>query len=145
MFMNPTSHLTYAERVQRIGQLLSKGITLLLLDEAEQKRTGTFSREAHSQESELEEPIGPQITDETQREIFEYVRRVGKASPREIQRALEISKATVFRKLAQLTQAKLIIRLGKTTAIRYKLAADGRSPTPARCQKQRTIAAGLAK
>jgi len=125
--MNPTEYLTYSERITRIGQLLSKGITLLLMEEDEEKRRaasvhkGNASPDRRDRENRVEQSRFGEISDDTERQILEYLNRVGKASPRDIQRALEIPKPTAFRKLARLAQIQLVVRSGKTTAIRYRL------------------------
>jgi len=63
----------------------------------------------------------PLIADDGEREIFNYLKRVGAASPRDIQRALDFAKATAFRKFRSLVKADLIARTGRTTAIRYRV------------------------
>jgi hypothetical protein len=132
--MNPTEHLSYAERIARIGQLLSKGITLLLLDEAEEKRRG-LAPDANSgsvtgaNDATTGDACMPKIADDGERAIYEYLFRVHSASPRDIMRALELSKATTFRKLASLMMANLVVRSGKTSAIRYQVAPVGSAPS----------------
>lgn len=133
--MNPTEHLSYAERIARIGQLLSKGITLLLLDEAEEKRRGVAAgansgSAAGVNGSPKENDFVPNVDDDVERAIYEYLMRVHSASPRDIMRGLELSKATAFRKLAHLCEANLITRSGKTAAIRYRLAPLVTKPQP---------------
>lgn len=126
--MNPTEHLTYNERIARIGQLLAKGITLLLLHEAEVKRRGLqVDAKTWSTAGRNEFPHGkafmPDIDDDVEQSIYEYLTRVHSAAPRDIMRAFGLSKATVFRKLAHLAAASLVVRSGKTTAIRYRLSS----------------------
>ena len=65
------------------------------------------------------------LVDGTGCAIIDYLQRVGSASPREIQDAIGVSKATAFRRLSQMVQTGSVIRAGKTTAIRYRL----RKPT----------------
>jgi hypothetical protein len=60
-----------------------------------------------------------------ERKILEYLKRVKKASPRDMQLCLELSKATLFRRLKRLGEAKLVVGSGSTTAIRYRLAEPG--------------------
>ena len=50
--MNPTEYLTREERIQQIGELLAKGVTLMLIREAEARRTqltpdGPMEQAAH--------------------------------------------------------------------------------------------------
>ena len=120
-------YLSREERIARIGQLLAKGITLMLQREAAEKQdaesrlqrntAGACGAAAHSENASP----GPAIADDGEREIFNYLRRVGAASPRDIQRALDLTKATAFRTLARLVKASLIARTGRTAAIRYRI------------------------
>jgi len=61
--------------------------------------------------------------DEIEAAILHYLKRVGNASPHDIQSAMDLSKATAFRRLQQMVQSGTVIRTGKTAAIRYRLAA----------------------
>jgi hypothetical protein len=127
MSMYSYDYLSREERIARIGQLLAKGITLMLQREAAEKQdaeprlqrnaAGACGASAHSDNASP----GPEIADDGEREIFNYLRRVGAASPRDIQRALDVAKVTAFRKLRSLVKAKLIARTGRTTAIRYRV------------------------
>lgn len=124
--MGYTDYLTREERIQRIGQLLSKGITLMLLREAEEKRmaeqqapTGAMDQLAlGSHSGSADEKVNR--FDDDERKILEYLHRVRAASPRDMQRCLELSKATLYRKLRHLIEAKLVSASGRTTAIRYR-------------------------
>jgi len=51
-------------------------------------------------------------------------KRVGSASPRDIQRALGLPKTSAFRHLDRLTKAGTIYRAGETAAVRYQLTAQ---------------------
>lgn len=120
--MNMTEHLTDKERMARIGQLLAKGITLMLMHEAEEKR------QAKEQAALAQEPPVAADTlaglDDDHRRILEFLLRVGKSSPREIQDSLEMSKATLFRRLRELQTAGLVERTGKSAAVRYRASAQ---------------------
>lgn len=128
--MNLTAHLTHKERMARIGQLLAKGVTLMLMREAEAKR--------QAEEAQAATKVDPTVTTATvdwlgddHRAIVEYLNRVGKASPRELKDALELSRTTIFRRLRELQAAGLVARSGKSAAVRYQ-------PTPlARSAKQK--------
>ena len=125
--MDDFSHLTRGERIERIGELLSKGITLLLLREAETRK---LSLSRHTPTAPPDEVTGNgdmqgaplEPLDETENTILEFLKRVGRASPRDLQRGLDLPKATLYRSLNRLVQAKIITRTGKTSAIRYTLA-----------------------
>ena len=90
--MDTTEHMSREERIQRIGELLSKGVTLMLMREAEEKRaTQAAAAPAGSNGAEVEAPDsckGPVAGNETVRSILDYLKRVGQASPRDIQRSL---------------------------------------------------------
>ena len=62
--------------------------------------------------------------------ILKYLHRVGSASPRDIQRALDLPKTSAFRHLDRLIKDGAVIRTGKTAAIRYKTVTklDGVKP-----------------
>ena len=148
--MNPTEYLTYDERIARIGQLLSKGITLLLLDEAEERRRGLTSDANPSATAGVngeskKATLAPQIADDVERSIYEFLTRVHSASPRDIMRGLELSKATAFRKLAHLCAANLISRSGNTSAIRYRLAPLVTKPQPGEGSVQECVVEGEPK
>jgi hypothetical protein len=124
--MNEMNHLTRAERIQRIGKLLAKGVTLLLMREAEEKRLAHRQALSPTVEesaiSRANDPSGATVLDEDERRILDYLKRVKRASPREMQCCLDLRKATLFRKLKRLLEAKLVVYSGRTTAIRYQLA-----------------------
>ena len=68
--------------------------------------------------------------DEIETAILHYLKRVGNASPHDIQSAMDLSKATAFRRLQQMVQSGTVIRTGKTAAIRYRLAARNTDASP---------------
>ena len=119
--MNLNIHMTRTERVQRIGALLSKGVSLMLLREAEAKRKAEFIPTAPAAVEQAERVFDG---DESETDVLKYISRVGSASPRDVQRGLSIPKTTAFRRLDRLVKAGCIVRTGKTAAIRYQLAAQ---------------------
>jgi DNA-binding transcriptional ArsR family regulator len=112
--------LTRAERIQRIGELLYKGICRMLAREAEERRDAAIRVDVPSAVPAGLKPEEIISADDMARAIVDYLKRVPSVSPRDIQRALQGSKATVYRRLKQLLQAGCIIRSGKTTAVRYR-------------------------
>jgi hypothetical protein len=124
--MGYTDYLTREERIQRIGQLLSKGITLMLLREAEEIRVAERQTPTGAVDQPALDSQSPSAGDKVDRldddecKILAYIQRVRAASPRDMQRYLEISKATLYGKLRHLIDAKLVSASGKTTAIRYR-------------------------
>jgi predicted HTH transcriptional regulator len=92
----------------------------MLAREAEERRDAAIRVDVPSAVPaglKLEEVIS---ADDMAQVIVDYLKRVSSASPRDIQRALQGSKATVYRRLKQLLKAGCIIRSGKTTAVRYR-------------------------
>lgn len=131
--MDEIEHLTREQRVQRIGELLSKGITLMLMREAEEKQALkpalalAGSNNAPDEDSGIcDDSKHPIAEDGAARSILDYLKRVGQASPRDIQRGLNLPKSTVYRYLNRLIQANHVVGGGKTSAIRYRLT----SPLP---------------
>lgn len=124
--MHGTLQLSRSERILRIGAKLSKGVTLMLAGKAEEKRREGIK----SVKTIATVPIGngTQNGDETDSQILQYLRRVGSASPRDIERGLNLPKATAFRYLNRLVEAGGVVRSGKTTAIRYHILTP--SPAP---------------
>ncbi len=126
--MRYTDHLTREERLARIGALLAKGIYLMLSREAEEKRQLELQASASAADRGVPDSNNQTVTngmselDEDDRRIIEYLKRVGSASPRHMQGALSMSKATLFRRLTELLTAGLVVRSGKTTGVRYRLA-----------------------
>lgn len=128
--MSLIQYMTRAERVQRIGELLSKGVTLMLEREAELKHD-TEAAEAKDAlgATSLVAAGGPDscqrttvAVDDTESAILNYIGRVRRASPRDIQHELGIPKATAYRRLNRLLKEGVIVGTGKTTAIRYRLS-----------------------
>ena len=121
--MNQNLHMTRTERVQRIGAILSKGVSLLLLREAESKRKVDSVPAVTLAERGFD-------CDESETDVLKYISLVGSASPRDVQRGLSIPKTTAFRRLDRLVKAGCIVRTGKTAAIRYQLAAQQPMASP---------------
>ena len=141
--MNPTDHITRADRIQRIGELLAKGVALLLMREAQEDQPEASPLPGSAPDglpncSGTSDGAGcTTLQDDTDCSILDYIRRVRGPSPRDIQRFLDLSKATVFRRLNRLAEAGLVIRSGSTTAIRYRLAGpapqlgpEAKTPVP---------------
>ena len=122
--MNPTAHLSRQERIRRIAELLSKGITLMLMRESDAAAANTVTPCASQGESEA--PPEAVTLDSTSKDMIAYLTRVGPASIREIHAALDIPTRTALRKLTHLHECGLVQRSGATTAVRYALAAPAR-------------------
>jgi DNA-binding transcriptional ArsR family regulator len=127
--MNAIEHMKCEQRLQRIGELLSKGITLMLSREAEARacetpRAGPLTEEAAAGAFSTPDAPGREpLTDKTMQEVLSYLERIGSASPKEIQSNLGLSRRTAARKVKQLQDAGLIVRNGHTRGVRYQVAA----------------------
>lgn len=112
------------ERLQRIGELLSTGVTFLLMREAERERDRNMKSANANLGSDKSDnkggPTGNGHNDAIESQILNYLKRFGAASPRDIQGSLGLPKTTVFRHLARLVQNRVVFRSGKTTSIRYR-------------------------
>jgi len=97
---------------------LAKGVTLMVLREAEAKRKTASIPAATAAVQEAERVFDG---DKSETDVLKYISRVGSASPKDIQRALNIPKTTAFRRLDRLVKAGCICRTGKTAAIRYSI------------------------
>ncbi len=71
-------------------------------------------------------PVDPLrlIADPLERQIVEYLRHAGPASPGELCRALGLRSRSLARKLARLRSGGLCEVVGKTQAARYSLRSD---------------------
>jgi hypothetical protein len=123
--MNPTEHLSRQERIRRIAELLSKGITLMLMREREAAAANTAT--PCTSEGEIGASSEALSLDDTSKDIIAYLARVGPAAIREIHAALDIPTRSACRKLGQLRKCGLVQRRGATTAVRYALAAQMRN------------------
>jgi len=93
----------------------------MVLREAEAKRKTEFIPAATAAFEQAERVFDG---DESETDVLKYISRVGSASPKDIQRGLNIPKTTAFRRLNRLIKAGCICRTGKAAAIRYQLAAQ---------------------
>jgi hypothetical protein len=91
----------------------------MLLREVAEKQSAEL-REGSNAEDVYSSASQVVITNDGERALIRYLKRVGAASPRHIQSCLDLPKTTAFRKLALLVKANLIARTGRTTAIRYR-------------------------
>lgn len=115
--MNPTKYLGEEERLGRIAELLSKGVTLMLIREAEAKRLQ--SRTSVTSET----PSLPlDVAVSGNEAIMEYISRIGSASPKQVQSNLGLTRSSACRRLGELESRGLIVRTGQTRAVRYELA-----------------------
>ena len=125
--MKSIEQLNRAERLQRIGELLSKGITLMLLQKAEREQDR--DEESSATTPNVKKPSGSEQQNndrhdpKIEKDILNYLKRVGGASPRDVQQALDLSKATAYRYLIRMVENQSVIRTGRTTSVRYSSVA----------------------
>jgi hypothetical protein len=121
--MNYTSHLTRSERIERIGQILAKGVGLLLAREAGELRLAESSASTCAADQprlhspDQHEAGGGIVLDNQEQRILDYLKRVKTAYPQEIQTCLNLSKATPFRRLKRLLEFRLVVSSGSTTVV----------------------------
>jgi CRP-like cAMP-binding protein len=117
--MNPTDNMSEEERLQRIAELLSKGITLMLMREAEGRSRPTGA-DAKRQTTACRQ--APVAGDPAGQAIVDYLFRVGTASPKQVQSNVGLTRSSACRRLGELEARGLIARNGRTRAVRYGLA-----------------------
>jgi hypothetical protein len=119
--------MTREERIQRIGELLAKGISLMMSrhdDEKPSPHAATPPNMGESSEAVTacnqaeKQYTTASIAEST---MMSYWRRVGSASPRDLQRGLDLPKTTGFRIMTRLVRSGLVGRSGTTTATRFRL------------------------
>jgi uncharacterized membrane protein len=116
--MNPTEHLGEEERLERIAALLSKGVTLMLTREAEEKRRQMNLRNATPPVSPC---LPPDVGDSGNQAIVDYIFRVGAASPKQVQANLGLTRSSTWRRLSDLESRGVIVRAGRTRSVRYEI------------------------
>jgi DNA-binding Lrp family transcriptional regulator len=121
--MHPYAHLSRAERIRRIGEILAKGVTLLAIKQQQKDHAAAVAEVA----AEVEQSESDWIT----RGIVEFLKRVGWASPRDIYRHLDVPPRTGARRLHALLASGILERRGLTSAAQYGLrAAPLQDPAP---------------
>lgn len=121
-FMDPTrfDHLSEAEVLQRIGALLATAAVRSGRLRSQSER-GPVQRSA---EPTKRVDLLRLIADPLERQIGEYLRVVGTASPVELKRALGLRPRSLTRALARLRGSGLCEVVGQTRATRYRLRLD---------------------
>jgi len=114
--VNPYEHLSQEERLRRIGELLSKGVTRML--EAEKNAAQKAGEAAVA--AKVEETEGDWIT----RGIVVYLKRVGWATPQQIGLALDVKRSTCFRRLKALLERGVLETRGQTRGAQYRIRAN---------------------
>lgn len=113
------AHLQEDEVLQRIGALLA---TALVRSGRLRTARGAPSPE-HETKSSADDPARL-IADPTEQQVVRFLARTGPASPRELGKALGLTRRTVARKLARLRASGLCEVTGKTKTARYRLRTE---------------------
>jgi len=116
--MNPTEHLSEEERLRRIAELLSKGVTLMLMREAEKKARSLDTRTALPSVTRFQPT---QAFDAGSQAVVDFLYRVGSASPKQVQANLGLPRSSTSRRLIDLESRGVIMRAGRTRSVRYEL------------------------
>ena len=114
------AHLSEAEVLRRIGALLATAI-------ARRGRLREQTVAAHPDRGvKASPPIDPLrlIADPLERQIADYLRHAGPASPSELGRVLGLRSRSLTRKLARLRSSGLCEVVGLTRGARYRLRND---------------------
>jgi hypothetical protein len=112
--------LTEAEILRRIGSLLATALMRGGHLRAKQDRT----RPARGDRPEPQVEAHQLIADPLERQIADYLRITGAASPAELKRALGVRGRSLSRALARLRSGGLCEVAGRTRAARYRLRRD---------------------
>ncbi|MDD5677090.1 MAG: MarR family transcriptional regulator [Kiritimatiellae bacterium] len=131
-------HMSRDARMWRIGHILSKGISLMLAKEMEEREALARNALATQFGENNRERQTTSLCDDS-KAILDYLRRVGPASPTNIWRYTGISRTTVFRRLKGMHSAGLLRKSGSTSAVRYAIdEATGKKPHPS-VDKESTV------
>lgn len=117
--MHPYEHLTREERIRRIGELLSKAVTLYVIKQKEDARKAGVAQVA----AKVEESGADWIT----RGIVEFLKRVGWATPREIRLNLDVAQRTCTRRLQALLASGVLESRGFTSGAQYRIRVSSAS------------------
>ena len=102
--------MTRVERTQRIGELLAKAVSL------QHRRECGSEPETGQVDAEFEVSL-----DEASQAVLQFLRQIGSAAPRDIQKHLDIHPKTVYRKLKELERVGVLVRTGATRSTRYRI------------------------
>ncbi len=112
--------LTETEVLQRIGALLAMAI----VRGGRLRSQNTKARADRGKETDSRLDPLRLITDPLERQVLEYLRFTGAASPVELRRALGLRPRSLTRALARLRRSGLCEVVGQTRAARYQLRGD---------------------
>ncbi len=133
--MNPAydyESLSYEERVERIGAILGKAVTLRLERErAEREGAGGASSEPEEAQPSGPEPSAPEVPADTLADdeltLMRMAAIVRYLHPRDATEFWGVSRTTAYRRLLHLEQGEWIVRHGQGKASRYHLTDKAHS------------------
>jgi len=117
--------LSRSSRISLLGHYLSKMVTLMHAAELEEKELKA-RRSAEGKNEIVSENTMPAALSQDSNTIVAYLKKVGSASAREINRYGGIPRSSMFRKLHELTQAGVIGKTGVGKHVRYRLMDSGK-------------------
>jgi len=111
----------------QIGHLLSKGISLMLSRQMQEREAAARSAlKRLALEGDITEQAAgscaPSELCDDSKAIVAYLKRVGPSMPVEIQRYAGIAKTTAFRRLRELQEAGIVRKTGSRKKVRYGVA-----------------------
>jgi len=112
---HPYEHLSREQRIRRIGEILSKAVTLYVMKKRDAERAAGVAEVAAT----IQETDPDRVT----RDIVEFLKRVGWASPREIRLRLDVSQRTCARRLRAMLAGGVLETRGLTTGTQYRIRA----------------------
>ena len=112
--------LSREERLQRIGALLCKAVSLSLMRESRLQESPSAGQGAIEQATETSTPSA--VVEPPEKDAFtllQHFSKFGEFSPKEAMKFLNISRTSTYRKLLRLESSGWIVRQGKTNSARY--------------------------
>lgn len=122
--MIQSTSLSESDRIRRIGELFAMAAERYWRAE---RLAGLCNSETPPR-TQPDIRLSDLVNDPVEKQFLEFIGARVEVSPREIQLALGICRATTTRKLARLRAAGLIVPAGRTRQVRYVLRGpDGRN------------------
>ena len=112
-------------RISLLGHYLSKMVTLMHAAELEEKELKARRLVDGKSETMAENILPAELSTDSQT-IVAYLKKVGSASAREINRYGGIPRSSMFRKLRELTETGVIGKTGVGKHVRYRLVDYGK-------------------
>lgn len=121
--------LSREERLRRVGELLSKAVTLAQIREGpvqnpdeEKLKTQNAEQPSLKLSATL---VGPLRDDDWQ--LLRKLAMLGEIAPREAMELWRVSRVTAYRRLVRLEKSGFLTKRGETTATRFYLTPQGKA------------------